>query len=440
MIQTDYHADVIVVGSGPGGSTLAKQLSKNGVKVILLEKGDDHRNKWYYGTHVGAMKYTDKMGLYFTKQGLNVIRPIMTGGATNLYCGTSAKPPAWLLEKYHIDLEPYVSQTIDELYIDTLPESLCGKVSLDVMEAGRSLGYDWQLQPKFLSIKRTKNLRCGAHCMLGCRCHGKWTANEYIDKAVASGAQLFKNMNAENIIFKNKTAVGVNARNHDNKVCSFFGKIIIICAGGIGTPLLFQKSGISEAGKGIAMDVTTMVYGIWDREGNYQDPPMTVSYSDDNIGCMFSTLIDPWLLYPIIMSTKGLKYTLHWKDYHKTVGIMIKLKDDISGEIFSDGSIDKPLTLWDQSRLEQGIGIARQILTKLGCKKDSIFSTPLRGTHPSATTPIGKFVDNNLKTSFQNLYICDASVFPEALDRPTVLTIIGFAKRLSDHLLNDLLF
>ena len=34
-----------------------------------------------------------------------------------------------------------------------------------------------------------------------------------------------------------------------------------------------------------------------------------------------------------------------------------------------------------------------------------------------------------------NLYVCDASVFPEALARPTVLTIISLAKRLAGYLL-----
>jgi choline dehydrogenase-like flavoprotein len=43
-------------------------------------------------------------------------------------------------------------------------------------------------------------------------------------------------------------------------------------------------------------------------------------------------------------------------------------------------------------------------------------------------------VDANLKTEVDDLYVCDASVFPEALDRPTVLTIIGLGKRLARHL------
>jgi choline dehydrogenase-like flavoprotein len=45
-------------------------------------------------------------------------------------------------------------------------------------------------------------------------------------------------------------------------------------------------------------------------------------------------------------------------------------------------------------------------------------------------------LDTDLQTEVQGLYVCDASVFPEALDRPTVLTIIGLAKRLAKHLID----
>ena len=44
-------------------------------------------------------------------------------------------------------------------------------------------------------------------------------------------------------------------------------------------------------------------------------------------------------------------------------------------------------------------------------------------------------LENNLETEIKGLYVCDASVFPEALARPTVLTIIGLSKRLAKRLL-----
>jgi len=100
-----------------------------------------------------------------------------------------------------------------------------------------------------------------------------------------------------------------------------------------------------------------------------------------------------------------------------------------------EGRISKPMTPRDQYRLNHAAIVCRKILVKAGCDPDSIFVSPQRGTHPSCTVRIGEMVDTNLQTEVRNLYVCDASTFPEALDRPTVLTIIGLGKRLSDHLL-----
>jgi choline dehydrogenase-like flavoprotein len=152
---------------------------------------------------------------------------------------------------------------------------------------------------------------------------------------------------------------------------------------------------------------------------------------------MYSTLIDPWLSYPLAMAQKGPAYALTWPRWGHTLGVMIKLKDEVSGEVRPDGRISKGLTGSDRQRLAQAEKTAGAILRQAGCDPDTIFTTPLRGTHPSGTVRIGEMLDTDLQTEIQNLFVCDASVFPEALARPTVLTIISLAKRLSDFLLGS---
>jgi hypothetical protein len=209
----------------------------------------------------------------------------------------------------------------------------------------------------------------------------------------------------------------------------------VISAGGIGSPILLQHSGLFDAGKGMTMDTTVMVYGVPKYRGTFNDPPMTVSWCDDDNGYMLSTLIDPWMLYPMIMTLKGPKYPFTAIHYRKTLGLMIKVKDEIAGGITMEGKISKPMTKQDQERLNHASIVCRKILLKAGCDSDSVFVTPLRGTHPSGTVRIGEMLDTNLQTEVEGLYVCDASTFPEALDRPTVLTIISLGKRLADHLL-----
>jgi choline dehydrogenase-like flavoprotein len=426
-------SDVIIAGSGPGGATLSRELARRGQRVLLLERGIDQRSRLYYGTYPGAMIYADRLSLLFTQEGLNIVRPLMVGGATSMYCGCAAPPPDWLKRQYGVDIAEEVSATIEELEIAPLPAGLRGEASTRIAQAAQALGYDWQPQLKFMQPGRAHPFNCGAKCMLGCRCGAKWSAAEYVDEAVAAGTDLRTRAQVRRILIEDGQAVGVEGTIGRTPFTAR-AETVILAAGGIGSPRILQASGFREAGQGMTMDTTVMVYGFIRERGIGHEPPMTWSWENNDEGYMLSTLMDPWLLYPLINSLKGLKYALTWPRWNHVLGVMIKLKDDISGGVFPDGKISKPLTANDRLRLAQAEQVCRQILIEAGAERSSIFMTPLRGTHPSGTVRLGTLVDQNLQTETSGLYVCDASVFPEALDRPTVLTIIGLAKRLAKHL------
>ena len=425
--------DVIVVGSGPGGATVGRDLALKGKKVLLLERGIDHRPRSYYGTYLGALLYSDRGSLLFTQEGLNIVRPLMVGGATSMYCGCAAPPPGWLKGKYGIDIDLEVSETIEELEIAPLPAELRGQASTRIAQAAQALGYDWQPQLKFMRPARAKRFDCGAKCMLGCRCGAKWSAAEYVDEAVAAGAELFTRARVDRVLREDGHVSGV-AGSLNGSPFSVKASTVVLAAGGIGSPRILQASGFQQAGMGMTMDVTVMVYGFIKEAGIGKEPPMTWSWENPEVGYMLSTLMDPWLLYPLINSLKGPQYALRWPQWGHILGVMIKLKDDVSGGVFPNGKISKPLTDHDRPRLKMAEVVCRQILVEAGARKDTIFMTPLRGTHPSGTVRVGTMLDQNLQTELEGLYVCDASVFPEALDRPTVLTIIGLGKRLAKQL------
>ncbi len=438
--KIDLSADVIIVGSGPGGATVARELSRNGKNVLILERGYDHRNRWYYGTYPGAVRYSDRMSLLFTQEGLNIIAPIMVGGATGMYCGCAADPPGWLKSKYGVDIEGYARAAADELQIRELPEHLRGTASTRIASAGQALGYGWYPQPKFMQPDRSREkgqrFNCQADCMLGCRCGAKWNAAEWVDQAVAAGARIQEGARITRVRIDGGS---VDALEGTIRGAAFRARAntVILSAGGIGTPRILQNSGLNGAGVGMTMDTTVMVYGKSSEPGTGKEPPMTWSWENEDAGYMLSTLTDPWLMYPLAAIKKGIAPALRWLQWNRMLGVMIKLKDDISGGIYPDGRIRKPLTAADKDRLSEAYAVCRRILVEAGAAKSSIFMRPLIGTHPSGTVRIGEMVDTNLKTEVDRLYVCDASVFPEALDRPTVLTIIGLGRRLAQHLMNN---
>lgn len=436
LSEPEQEFDVVVVGSGPGGASVARDLALAGRRVLILERGRDWRAHRLYGTYPGALLYADRHALLFTRQGLNIVRPLMVGGATSMYAGCSAPPGSWWLSDYGIDLHADAAAITAELQIEPLPPELRGAASTRIAEAGDALGMQWQPQDKFLLPARAARFACGAHCLLGCRCGAKWNAAEWIDDAVTAGAVLWTQAQATSLLIEAGAIRGIRGvRGH--RAFEVHVAQVVVAAGGIGTPVLLRAAGMDAAGRGVAMDTTAMVYGV-SAKGSAppqgSDPPMTWSAVDDELGVMYSTLIDPWLMYPIIMALKGPRWPFTWPRWRRTLGVMIKLTDELSGEVDARGVIDKGLTTRDRQRLTRAEDVARGILVRAGCDSATLVTTPLRGTHPSATARIGTIVDQDLATPVRGLHVCDASVFPRALGRPTVLTILSLGRRLARRL------
>jgi choline dehydrogenase-like flavoprotein len=315
-----------------------------------------------------------------------------------------------------------------------LPPEHRGTASTRIAEAAADLGMDWIPQDKFVDPGRSPRYDCRATCMLGCRCQAKWNAAEYIDEAVANGLDLWTGARVDQVLHNGRHVYGVRGR-RNGRAFTIEADVVVLAAGGIGSPVILQHSGLAGAGDGMTLDITTIVYGRAPFPGNGNEPPMTWSFADDELGAMFSTLVDPWLNYPLAMLPKGPAPALSWTRWDNSLGVMIKLKDEISGSINQRGQIDKGLTDNDRARQSRAEAVARAILVQAGCDPESILMRPQLGTHPSGTVRIDTLLSRQLETKIDNLYVCDASVFPEALARPTVLTIMSLARRLADHLL-----
>jgi choline dehydrogenase-like flavoprotein len=426
------HTNTLVIGSGPGGATVARGLAQAGRQVLLLERGADHRGRFYYGTYLGALRYADRGGLLRSREGMQIVRPLMVGGATSMYCGCAARPPGWLSTRYHIDLDAEVEETWQELRVAALPADLRGNASTQIAEAGISRGQAWQPQAKLMAIGGMQRFDCSANCMLGCRCGAKWNAGSYVDQACAAGAQLITNAQVLRLIQNGRQVVGAIAR-IQNRETVILADTVVVAAGGIGTPRILQASGIA-AGNGLTVDTTLLIYGTISDAGLAKEPPMTWQWHHPQAEYMLSTLVDPWLMYPLAVASANPMQIGSWRNWPQMLGVMIKIKDTVAGKVTAR-QISKPIMPHDAEQLADAEQIARQLLLDCGARRDSIIKTGLRGTHPGSTARIGDLVDTNLQTQLAGLYICDASVFPEALARPTVLTIIGLGKRLVRHLL-----
>lgn len=97
------------------------------------------------------------------------------------------------------------------------------------------------------------------------------------------------------------------------------------------------------------------------------------------------------------------------------------------------------LTPLDHKRLQQGADDCRQILMELGAKEKEIFLGTLNAGHPGGMLPLTQAEAETLHSPLlpDNLYVCDATLLPQALGLPPMLTIMALAKRIARIISND---
>ncbi len=431
-MKRKFNADIVVVGSGPGGATIARDLAVKGKKVIILERGKDNRPT---GKLLSAFKYQGGLeffgnGMKITKDFLQVVRCITTGGTSMMYLGCAWDPPEEMFDKHGISISKEVSEIKDELDVQPIPDYLLGPRAKAITESAVNLGYEWQKIPKFLKPENCKT-NCNS-CYYGCPNKAKWQARDWILDAVSNNAELITETACHGAIIEGGRATGVRAIDKNGNGYEIKADAVVVAAGGIGSPAILQKSGIYDAGGAFFFDPFVCAFGYLDEALTpSREFPMVTGMHAKEEGVMITDMPLPFGVFANY-AVMGFKPHKLLKRKGK-IGLLIKIKDNMGGLISVNEKISaKPLTVDDQFKLNMGKAIAHEILQNMGAK--DIWYSGDAAAHPGGTCRIGHIVDKNLETKFKNLYVADASVIPEPWGLPPTLTIMALARRLSKHM------
>ncbi len=417
-------ADIIIVGSGAGSIVVAKELAESGKgkdkDVVLLEAGPRAKTE-------DAAKYYDKI---LSEQGIEIARALCVGGTTLVTAGNGPRSLEHELKSIGIDLSTEFSELEGEIGIKPVPEDCYGEGTKKLVDASAELGYKAVPMPKVIDFDKCMSCRrkpCG-DCVIGCPTDAKWTAASWIEEVTRQGVKVVPDTKVEKVLIENGSAVGVSANGKE-----FKSNLVILAAGGIETPKILLSSGFpsDEVGKNLFIDPYITVAGVIKGINFNEEGTMQALISDPSFkGFILSPHFAKRLVE--ILNHKG--YEVSEKDI---LGLMIKIKDEMSGVVHADGIIGKYMTGKDSVALLEGTIIATEILERAGVEPKSICTTSLRGGHPGGTAAIGKVVNSNLETEIEGLFIADASVLPKAPGAPPMLTIMALAKRLGKKLAKE---
>lgn len=422
-------ADVIVVGTGPGGATVAREMTRRGKDVLMLEWGDNKPIKGTMPQFAMAAAIPGKSFLVTSDLG-GMVRGIITGGSSIFYYGTAFDPPLDIFDSYGIDLRGEIEEIRKELPIGPLSDELFGPMARRMMESARDLGYDWQKLPKFIYQDKCKPdcFRCNYGCPEG----AKWSGRMFVDEAMQAGARLINAAKVSRVLVESGKAVGVEYE-AKNEIQRVFASTVVVSAGGIGSPLILRESGIQEAGYDFFFDPLITVMGTVDDVRGGREIPMAGGMHVEEDGYVMTDMTVPLSLHMLLNAEVGRLDQLH--THQKTLQIMIKIKDSLGGRITDKGGIRKRMTELDKVKIFKGYAHAREILAHAGAR--NIHRSWYLAAHPGGTVKINDLVDTDLETEFDNLYVCDCSVMPEAWGLPPTFSLIALGKRLARHLAGE---
>lgn len=413
------HFDAVVVGSGPAGASLARDLTRKGKSVLILERGGD-------GPVSGSLVSIAKiMNVVKVGERLAAPRAFTTGGTTSIYFGVADDAPLETMQSLGIDLSRQLAEAKRELPLGTVPDELIGEQALRVRDGAESLGYAWRKNMMLADFSK---------CAGGYSRDARWSARSFVREAVGGGAVLLNRAQAVRVLIEDNRAVGVEYKVRTGRksfeIRRAFGTRIVLSAGGAATPNILRESGFrNAAADGFYIHPCFVLFGM----------APGLRGRDTFVGAMKTDEADDIAIgdgnfdrtyYRMFMIGGG--RLLRAFLYSRSVGIGVMVKDGLRGELRADGHYHKELSAEEKAKLEKGAEQAERILRKAGAK--SFYRSPVSASHVGGTVRIREHIDENLETETANLHVCDGSVLPQNEMISPTLTLVCLGKYLAERL------
>lgn len=263
IVQGTHHpgdvrerADVVVVGTGAGGGTLAAYLAERGHDVVMLERGGFFRAEDF------SQREEEAMGDFNGRRGLDtsddnaifLSYATAVGGTTVHYWGDSFRAPPDRLDEWRrssgldwmteSELAPHFDAIEGELGIHVAGEDLFNENNRLVRQGCEALGVEGAAVP----TARVDCIACG-WTQFGCAYNRKTSQLiTTIPRVSRAGGRVYSDARADRILVENGRAVGVEGALIERTTGAEKGRIrvdadaVVAAGGALGTAELLMRS------------------------------------------------------------------------------------------------------------------------------------------------------------------------------------------------------
>jgi len=417
----------VVVGSGAAGATAALAL-QGAFEVTVFEAGREFRplapSLGFFEKlkRAGLLADARLVGLAFppmrtarTKDGMILVWGRATGGTTPMTAGNALRLDRDL-RALGIDLDPEFAELGREVPISDAHRARWRESTRRLYETFDGMGLAPRAMPKMADA--AKCVSCG-RCILGCPTGAKWDARRFLAEARARGAEVVTGTKVDRLIGGPDRVSGLVVRRGRRR--RFVpADLVILAAGGFGTPAILGRSGIACEPR-LFVDPVLCVAALWPGALQNREVPMP-----------FAAALDGFILSPYF-DFLSYFFDRRWKAAPgDVVSLMIKFADTGSGDV-RGARIRKPLSAADRDRLAGAVRLAEKVLARLGIAKERTFQGLLNAGHPGGMLPLTAASAATLQDARlpANVYVADATLFPASMGNPPSLTIMALARKVS---------
>ena len=252
--------DVVVVGSGAGGSIVAYQMAKAGRSVLVLESGRYWPSS-EFTEHLGdtlEKAYRDQAGQLNTTADVLFPEAAVVGGGTVIGACVMQKPTDSVLNGWARDLglkdlsaskmAPRFGQVGDWLGVHINEAHEINATAHKVIQGCEKMGFSWK--PVARNVKKCA---LTGHCLAGCPSDRKMSALvTHLPWATAYGARVFSDTEVSHVRMRGGRATGLEAVIRDPETGTVVSnlrvdaEVVVLAAGAIQTPLILQRSQVPD--------------------------------------------------------------------------------------------------------------------------------------------------------------------------------------------------
>jgi choline dehydrogenase-like flavoprotein len=368
------NTDVVIVGSGPGSGAVTLRLAEAGLKCLVLEKGKHWTSDYFpmSARDSGAL-YENGGAIMSDDASIAVAGGSNFGGGGTVNWLASLQPPHYVREEWHkVHKLPHAVSNQFQESIDYVCQKMGVAGSNDhdalskikhnrnneiLLEGSRKVGLEVKIVPQNTG-GRTHD--CG-HCHMGCpSCTKQGPANLWFPQAAQHGAEFVVGCYVEKILFAEdgKTAVGVQGEwtspdGNTVKKLTVKAKRVIIAGGPLNSPLVLQRSGLTNPliGKNLHVHPVTYITAVmperinpWKGGGILTSVVTSLKNGNgDGYGPVlevpvgFPTMTGLYVPLNAKAKDSGIpKLKVEWSKLAHTAAILVLQRDQDSGEVYAD--------------------------------------------------------------------------------------------------------